>query len=350
MAILYVTEQGARLVKGQERVEVMKEDQKLQSIPIYALDQIILFGNVTLSATLRNYLLDQNVDTVFLTRSGRFRGRLTSYSGSNIELRREHFRRCDDPDFVLATSRHFVRGKLRNCRVLLQRHQRKIQNPDIARGLARMRGIIDKLDNASNLDQLRGYEGEAGATYFPCLSKVIQEPRFQFLRRSRRPPRDPFNAVISFGYTMLLNSVMAAAQTVGLEPYLGFLHASANGKPSIGLDLMEEFRPLLVDGLAVRMINRKQLDASDFTYQEVSRETELEADDDRELEKADYPVLMGRLSIRKWLAVYNDELERKLEYPRFGTRLSFKQIILEQARLLARHIKGEEEYESFTVR
>ena len=349
MAILYVTEQGVYLVKKEERIEVRKDEQRLQSIPVDALDQIVLFGNVGLSAPLRNYLLDQNVDTVFLTRSGRFRGRLTSYSGANIELRREQFRRIDDPEFALQTSRRFVKGKIGNCRVLLQRHQRRNQNVDISRGLLRLRGIVQKLDSAQNVEQLRGFEGEAGAVYFPCLSEVINVPEFRFRRRSRRPPLDPFNSVISFGYTMLLSSVMTAVQTVGLEPYLGFLHTSANGKPAVGLDLMEEFRALLVDSLAVRMVNRKQLDVSDFTIQSGASFSE-EVDENRVLTKADYPVLMGRLSIRKWLALYNEQLDKKLEYPRYGKRLKVKQIILEQARLLARHIRGQEEYEAFVIR
>jgi CRISPR-associated protein Cas1 len=346
-------EQGARLVKNHDRIEVKKEEQLLESIPVFALEQIILFGNVALTANLRNFLLDQAVDTVFLTHGGRFRGRLTSYSGSNVALRQQQFRKCDDDSFVLHTARLFVEGKLQNSRTLLRRHQRRLQDQALAQALLRIRNIIGKLPRAESLDQLRGYEGEAAAVYFGCLSKVLKQPEFHFTKRSRRPPKDPFNAVLSFGYTMLLGTVMAAVQTVGLEPYLGFLHAPSNRKPSVGLDLMEEFRSLLVDALAVRMVNRRQFDINDFEYRDVPAlegQDEDGQNDDKKLSPTDYPVLMGRLSIRKWLAIYNRELERTLEYPRFGNKLTFKQIILEQCRLLARHIKGEEEYQAFSVR
>ena len=335
-------------MKDNDRIQVKKEDQLLQTVPIFAIDQIVLFGNVTITASMRNYLLDQSVDTVFLTKRGRFRGRLTSYSGSNIELRQQQFRCCDDESFVLDTGRRFVQGKLENSRTVLRRHQRRLQDDNLARALMRLRAITERLPQALTLDQLRGYEGEAGATYFACLSKVLKQPEFQFSKRTRRPPKDPFNAILSFGYTMLLGTVMTAVQTVGLEPYLGFLHAPSNGKPSIGLDLMEEFRSLLVDALAVRMVNRRQFEVNDFEFREVAQGEE--EDPERALKPSDYPVLMGRLSIRKWLSVYNQELERKLEYPRYGTKLSMRQIVTEQARLLARHIKGEEEYQSFVVR
>lgn len=349
MAVLHVIEQGAVLHKRDDLVVVRKNEQLLQTVPLFALDQVLVFGSVSLTAAMRNHLLQHGIDTVFLTRSGRFRGRLTAFSGSNIELRRIQFRRCDDDDFVLRSSKLFVEGKLRNTLALLQRHQRRAKSANIARALHRIRKAQSQLESAQTLDQVRGHEGNAGAAYFGCLCETLKQKEFHFTRRSRRPPKDPFNSLLSFGYTMLLGSVMTAVQTVGLEPYLGFLHSASNGKPSVGLDLMEEFRPILVDAIAIRMVNRRQFEPSDFTYQEVESQDHI-PEDDRELTSSDYPVLMGRLSIKKWLLSYHRELEQKLIYPRYGKRLTYKQIILEQARLLARHIKGEEEYRSFQVR
>lgn len=349
MAVLYVVEQGSILVKKGELVLVKNTDEVLQSVPVFALEQLVLFGNVSLTPSLRNLLLKNQVDTVFMSRSGRFCGRLTSFSGSNIQLRQQQFRKCDDPEFVLATSRRFVEGKLSNSLALLRRHQRRLQDPELARALIRIRKRIDSLDaDAHTLDQVRGFEGDGSAAYFNGLSRAIKQTQFRFSKRTRRPPRDPFNALLSFGYTMLLGTVMTAIHTVGLEPHLGFLHAPENGKPSIGLDLMEEFRPILVDALALRSVNRRQFEVTDFEYRTVDGLPEAlgEVED---LTPADYPVLLGRLSIRKWLALYNRELEQKHTYPRFGRKLTFRQIITEQARLLARHIKEEEPYRPFLI-
>lgn len=348
MSILYVVEQGAVIAKSGDRVLVSKERETLQSVPSFALEQIVVFGRVQITAPARDLLLEKEIDTVFMTRGGRFRGRLTAYTGGNIELRQAQFRCCEQPDFLVDLGRRFVEGKLSNCRAVLRRHQRRLHSPEVERALLRMRKSLGALQRGQTLDEIRGYEGDGSASYFGCLNHLLRQPGFEFRRRTRRPPLDPFNALLSFGYTMLLGTVMTAVHVVGLEPYLGALHAPAKGRPSMGLDLMEEFRPILVDSLAIRAVNRRQFLPEEFEYRQEGPPVTFEDGETPPL--SEYPVLLGRLGVKKWIALYEEQLKGKIDYPRYGCRLSFGQIIQEQARLLARHFLGEEPYQAFVVR
>ena len=349
MAVLYVVEQGAVVSKRGDTVMICKDQETLRSVPAFALEQLVLFGRVQLTAPARDYLLEKEIDTVFMTRAGRFRGRLTSYTGGNIELRQAQFRRCEQPEFLLDLGRRFVAGKLSNCRAVLRRHQRRLQDSHVERGLLRLRKSIALLEQGRTLDEIRGYEGDGSASYFSCLDRLLRQPGFEFHRRTRRPPLDPFNALLSFGYTMLLGTVMTAVYMVGLEPYLGTLHVPTKGRPSMGLDLMEEFRPILVDAVAVRAINRRQFLPEEFEYHPAVGPT-VPFSDGESPPPSEYPVLLGRLGIKKWIALYEEQLRVKIDYPRYGCRLAFGQIVIEQARLLARHFLGEEPYQAFVVR
>jgi CRISPR-associated protein Cas1 len=349
MAVLYVVEQGAVVSKKGEVIVVSKDYETLTTVPAFAVEQVILFGRVQLTAPARDFLLEREIDTVLMSRTGRFRGRLTSYSGGNIELRQRQFRCAEQEPFLLDLAKRFVSGKLANCRAVLRRHQRRLQSPDVERGLIRLRKSLSLLEQGQTLDEVRGYEGDGSAAYFGCLGHLLKHPGFEFTRRTRRPPLDPFNALLSFGYTMLLGTVMTAVQVVGLEPYLGALHTPARGRPSIGLDLMEEFRPILVDAVAVRAVNRRQFVPEEFEYRNDALPVGP-VEDGEVLDSSAYPVLLGRLGIKKWIALYEEQLQSRIDYPRFGCSLSFSQIVTEQARLLARHFLGEEPYQPFVVR
>ncbi|MEW6284096.1 MAG: CRISPR-associated endonuclease Cas1, partial [Candidatus Eremiobacterota bacterium] len=261
----------------------------------------------------------------------------------------EQFRKADDPAFELDLARRFVSGKLHNCRVLLRRQLRRNPSRQLERAIHRLRSSSNRLPQAATLDEVRGLEGAGAAAYFEMLGQHLVPEPFRFNQRTRRPPRDPFNALLSFGYAMLLGTVSTAVQVVGLDPYLGSLHSADVGKPSLVLDLMEEFRPLLVDAVALRVVRRRQFSLDDFQLQpEVALPEGLEEDEAPALE--DYPVLLSRDGRRKWITAYETTLREACLYPRFGTQLTHRQICLEQARLLARHVKGEEAYEAFTVR
>lgn len=350
MAVLYVTEQGATLCKRGGRILVQKLGHTLQTVHAFQMDQVVLFGNVQITPETRTFLLEEGIDTVFLSTAGKYRGRLASTEGKNIELRRAQFRRGEDGPFVVELARRFVRGKLTNSRAVLRRHQRDVRHPDVESALIRMGYALKRLDAAATLDEVRGWEGAGAAAYFGCFGRLITQEGFPFSTRNRRPPRDAVNALLSFGYTMLLGTITTAVQTVGLDPYLGSLHAVSNGKPSLVLDLMEEFRPLLVDAVVLRAINRRQILRSDFLYQEDVSLPDGIADEENPPSREEYPVLLRQESIRKWILLYEATLRQRITYPRLGLNVIWRNVCLEQARLLARHVQNEEEYQAFTVR
>ena len=297
------------------------------------------------------WLLESGVDTVFLSTAGKFRGRLVSGEGKNVELRRAQFAHLDDEPFLLDLAQRFVRGKVQNSRSVMRRQQRDLQDPDLESALIRMRHVVSRLDSTQTLDELRGWEGTAAAMWFACFPKMVKVDGFPFGGRTRRPPKDALNALLSFGYTMLEGTVTTAAQTVGLDIFVGHLHSVANGKPSLVLDLMEEFRPVLVDATVLRAVNRRQITPADFVYQhELELPEGVGSGEGQEVKREDYPVLMRHEGMRKFILLYEAALRQRITYPRSGTNLTWRAVCLEQARLLARHIKGEEPYESFVVR
>lgn len=349
MKVLYITEQGAILHKQGQRLIVRKLGQIIHTALAFQVEQILAFGNVQLTAPTVHYLLQQGIDTVFMSRTGRYRGRLQSFEGKNIHLRRAQFRLSEDPQFLTDLACCFARGKIQNCRVLLRRQQQRLKERQIEETLIRLKGSLHRLDRMPGVDEIRGVEGNAASLYFDCFPLMLTNPDLPFRGRTRRPPRDPVNAALSFGYGLLLGTITTALYVVGLDPFLGALHAPDTGKPSLVLDLMEEFRPLLVDSIVLSAINKGQLNADDFRYQDTpALPPGFEGDDP--LRPDDYPVLLQPESIKKMIMLYETGLNRVLTYPRLGNNINYRQICLEQARLLARHYLGQETYAPFTPR
>jgi CRISPR-associated protein Cas1 len=349
MSILYLVDQGAYVRKSGNRLIVEKGGKTVQWLHSFDLEQVLVFGGIQLSSGAINHFLSEGIDTVFLSTYGRYRGRLVAHFGKNIELRRLQFRKMDNPDYILERARSFVAGKLQNYRILLRRHNRSLSNEDVEGATHRIRVIVGQLSGATTVDEAMGFEGKGSYYYFRGLSKVIRNTEFTFEKRTRRPPRDPMNALLSFGYTLLANTVHSAVNVAGLDPYLGCLHASDYGRPSLVLDLMEEWRPVLVDTVVLRCINRNIITLKDFHFQP---EVELPPDGEEreELTKADFPVLLIHNGLKKFIQQYEQQLKEKVFYPRAGARLSYKSIILEQVRLLVRDMKGEECYSSYEMK
>lgn len=349
MGVLYVTEQGSVIHKQGNRLSIRKMGIEILSQLVFDVDQIVAFGNVQLTAPTVHYLLQKGIDTVFMSQGGRFRGRLQGFAGKNILLRQAQFRRSDDPDFLRQLAARFAQGKISNCRLVLRRQQQRLQDSTLENALVRLKGCLNRLQRVGSVDEVRGVEGAAAALYFEVLPLLVNNPELPFRGRTRRPPRDPVNAALSFGYGLLLGTITTALQVAGLDPYLGALHTPDNGKPSLVLDLMEEFRPLLVDSTVLTVINRRQLVADDFRYQDTPALPEgFQADED--LQPDDYPVLLQPESIKKMILFFETALQRTVTYPRLGNNITYRQVCLEQARLLARHYQGQEEYQPFTPR
>jgi CRISP-associated protein Cas1 len=326
---LYITtpETYLRLDNDTLRVEVERET-KLR-VPLHHLTAVVCFGHINLSAPLMHRLADERIALVLLNDNGRFKARLEGAVSGNVLLRQAQFRRSSDLVFALDMARACVAGKIKNTRQVLQRGAREAKSEDEAKTLTRLAddlaASLRALPEATNLDSLRGVEGEAARQYFSGLNLLVrpdQREAFFMDGRSRRPPRDRFNAMLSFLYAMWMNDCRSALEAAGLDPQVGFLHALRPGRAALALDLMEEFRPW-ADRLALTLINRGQLSADDFAMHEgggVSLEPEA----------------------RKAVVVAYQERKRdEITHPLLAQSLPLGLVPLVQSRLLARALRDD---------
>jgi len=361
MSIVYLMEQNATVSKEGGRLLVKKEGVVSHSIHLFKLEQVVLFGNIFLTPAAIRYLLKEGIDTAFMTRQGRYLGRLQSALGKNIVLRREQFRKMEDDGFCLKTAKSIVKGKLSNLRTVLMRLNRQRENLELENEILALRNLIPKLDEAGSLDMLRGYEGRGSAVYFEGFSKGFLAEDLEFPGRVRRPPTDPINALLSLGYTLLLNQVIAAVSLVGFDPYFGSLHSVDYGRPSLALDLMEEWRPTIVDTLVLSVFNLKALIPTDFEQRpwadpDTGEEKEMAEEGSRidfpeQSEKNKGAVILTESGFRKFITQYERKMSQKVQYHLTGDQMTYRDCIREQVRHFARYLKGEEnEYQPMALR
>ncbi len=310
MSALYLTEQGAVLRRVGERLVVTKDHQVLEDVPIIHVDQVVVMGNIQLTTPVVTLLLQRDVDVVYLSSRGKFRGRLMTTGSKFAQLRHQQLRLMNDEKAVLAIARELVVAKLENQAHLLERLG--------AQGSAReIRGDGNKARQAATVEVLRGHEGAAGARYFTALRRLIPG-EWGFTKRIYHPPTDPVNALLSLGYTLLLKDATAAVQLVGLDPFMGFFHAMDYGRPSLTLDVMEPFRPL-VDGLVLGWIAEGKVSPGDF----------------QSARKKDGAVLLNDDARTRYFGTYEQQMEKRALYPPTGERTSFRRCLELQARQLA---------------
>ncbi len=331
--ILYVQEQGTGLHLKGERLQLRKEDRLLGDVLLNEVEQLILMGNITLTNPVFSTLLDRNIDTVFMSRYGRYRGRLLGLDKRNIQLRQTQYRRYEDESFRLQWARYVVKGKLSNLRTLLLRFARR-RGRDISVSAHRLRQMVNKVDKENKIDRIRGMEGAGSAVYFKGLKAFLPEA-LGFNGRNRRPPKDPANALLSFGYALLANSVENAVCQTGLDPHLGYYHVVDYGRPSLVLDLMEEFRPILVDSVVLNIANHGMV-----------RESHIEL--------RDKGVFLSDEGRKLLIDAFERRLNERVSYQVSSggvVSLSYKQCILQQTYMLIRFIKNEiGSYSPFSVR
>jgi CRISPR-associated protein Cas1 len=336
-AVLYVQEPGSHVGKRSEHLVVRKDGQEVTRVPMHAIRQLVVFGNVQVSTQALETLVTNEVTVAYLTGHGRFIGTFAPAERKNVGLREAQFRRFADPAECLSLSKAVVRGKLINQRALLMRSLRgegdRGSDEPAARGLA---DLIRRVDGAASLDTALGMEGQGAALYFGEFGRFLraQPPGrgFDFTGRNRRPPRDPVNALLSFAYALLTKDCFAAVSTVGFDPYKGFFHSNRHGKPSLALDLMEEFRPVIADSVVLTLINNEMLTPVDFlVWREACQLTES-----------------GR---RKFFAAYEQRKATVVTHPVFGYKMSYSRMLEVQARMLAAYVRGSvPAYTGFTVR
>ncbi|MDZ7360733.1 MAG: CRISPR-associated endonuclease Cas1 [candidate division KSB1 bacterium] len=263
MATLYLTEQGAVLRKSSDHFIIEKSKVKLQELPCADVDHLMIYGNIQVTTPALWELAEHGIEIAFFTQGGKLLLQLTPQWPKNLPLREAQWRRRFEPEFVLRFSRAIVAGKLNNALAVIRDYQHNHPELDCATELAAIEAARTKAENAAGLDSLLGLEGSATAAYFKVLGRMFLPP-WQFATRSRRPPKDPVNAVLSFGYVIVGNELQSHLDGIGFDPYAGFYHASEYGRPSLALDLLEEFRHSLVDRLALHLFNQNVFTTADF--------------------------------------------------------------------------------------
>lgn len=334
MSVAYITEQGAFLTKEGDVLQVRKKDETIQSIHAHHLEQVIITGNLTLTTQTIAFLLEKGIDTVFMSVYGQYRGRLSSRFSKNIDIRRLQFEKFDQPAFALGMARKFVHGKLYNCLKILRRRLLKSKSPTIQASVLKIRTIINRLEGVEDLDSLRGFEGAAAVAYFKGFGKMLTQEDFVFEKRSRRPPLDMTNALLSLGYTLLNNTVQSIVESSGMDPYLGVFHQPEYGRPSLGLDLMEEFRPVITDILVLNLINKGIVSRDDFLHDP----------------QGELPFRLTPFGMKKVILHHEKRLLQQVYLPETNKHFSYKQIIQNQFYRIQRHLLGEDAYEPFIMR
>ena len=329
---LYVMTQNSWIHLENDTIRIDVEKEKKLQVPLHHIGSLVVFGNGTVSSALMARCAEDGIGLIYLDTNGRFKARLEGPVSGNVLLRIAQYRLSEDNAFSLITARGIIAGKLKNSRTLLMRGFRESENEqdrkilsDAAESLS---FLIRSLPQVTSIDVLRGIEGDAARIYFsslPCMVKADFRNDFRMNGRSRRPPLDRFNALISFLYSMVMNDCRSALESVGLDPQLGFLHAVRPGRAALALDAMEEFRAPLADKLAITLINRAQIQASDFIVRDGGA-VALEGD-----------------SRKTVVVAYQERKQEEITHPFLDQKIPIGLIPQVQARLLARTIRGEME-------
>ena len=352
--VLYVDESGCTLKKTGERILVVKEGETIRDIPLIHLGQVVLCGNISVTTPVMQTLLNEGIPLVYLSAYGRYQGTLTPQISRNSLLRVAQHRVADDPERCLALAKAFVHGKIANMRTMLQRRKWRNRTPnnenpdsalqtneietgdghtDISSSIDGITAMRQKIPKAEGLPELLGIEGNASAAYFQSFSAMLKPALgFSFERRTRRPPKDPTNALLSFAYSLLTADLISAIQTVGLDPYVGFFHQQNYGRPCLALDLMEEFRPIIADSVVITLINKRQIKPDDFTQSHGG-------------------WFLNDAARKRFYAAYEGRKNETITHPVFKYKIDFRRAIELQVRLLAKYLMGEiETYTPLTIR
>lgn len=333
--IAYICEQGARIRREGERLVVCGkgEDRILFS---HKLAQLILFGNIHLTAQARSLLLAKKIDTVFLSASGSYRGRLVVTEEENVFLRKRQYALLDDVVFQLETARTIVSAKLHNQTTMLGRLKREHQIADAAHGVEELKTLAAEARKATSIESLRGIEGSGAAAYFRYFALAFHED-WGFRQRARRPPTDPVNVILSLVYTLLVDRCHTACRLASLDPFPASLHALEYGRHSLPLDLVEEFRAIPGDALTLSIFNSRSLRLEDF-----ERAQDGDAGETGEASEAKGLILRND-AFKKVLAAFAKKMETTFHHPYAQQEMSYTEAVNWQAREYRRAVEGETE-------
>lgn len=330
---LYVTLEDSWVHKDGETVTIHKKHSKVAQFPIHQIGEIVCFGyGIGVSPSLTEYCALQGVTITYMDGRGKFLARMQGPVHGNVLLRRAQYRIADNHEQSLAIAKCFVAAKIQNQRNVLLRHLRNHNGcageTEIKQSISIMEGSIGSVKRVVDAGELRGVEGNAADSYFNVFNYLIlnKDPDFQFTSRNRRPPMDRVNAMLSYAYSILALDIRSALESVGLDPYVGFLHVDRPGRPSLALDLMEEFRAPIADRLVLSLINLKTVSSKNFKVQP-NGEVEMDADTRKSL-----------------LSAWQKRKQEEINHPLLEENMPTGIVYTEQARLMAKHIRGELEY------
>jgi CRISPR-associated protein Cas1 len=336
---LYITTQGSYLAAEGETVLVRVEQETKARFPLHLLEGIVCFGQVSCSPALMGRCAERGVGISFLTERGRFLARVQGPVSGNVLLRREQYRRADDQEASASLAAASVGAKIANSRAVLLRARRDHPGAEGAAAIKRagvsLAESLGMLVEQLPLDAVRGIEGDAARTYFDVFDHLIvaQKDGFRFDGRTRRPPRDPVNALLSFVYVLLVHDASSALEAVGLDPQVGFLHRDRPGRPGLALDLVEEFRSFVADRLVLSLVNRRQVRPQGFVQRETGG------------------VVMDDETRKVVLVAYQERNQEEIVHPFIDEKTTVGMLLHLQSLLLARHLRGDlDGYPAFVAR
>ncbi|BAZ11479.1 hypothetical protein NIES4071_33050 [Calothrix sp. NIES-4071] len=324
MGTVYVTQEDTFIAKVDERLNVKFEKKTILDIPLLKIEGVVVMGRSSISPAAIIELINNKIPLTFLTNNGKYIARLEPEMSKNIFLRSAQWKAAGESVQAIHAAKGFVRGKLKNYRNSLLKTKRNYPDIDTSRGIAQIETSLLSLEKATSIDSIRGCEGAGSAAYFSCFDEFIRVDNFSFNNRNRRPPTDPVNSLLSLGYSLLRHDIQGALNIVGFDPYLGYLHTERYGRPSLALDLMEEFRPLVVDSLVLGVINLKMFKPSDFITEPVSN-----------------AVSLTKEKLHEFLKLYQEKKQAKFTHPVLGIKKTYQEAFETQARLLGKYLMGE---------
>ncbi len=357
MPDIYIISDYGKLYKKNDAFHFNYPDGTVSRFFPHNTDKIFIIGKIEITADAFRMLSRYDIEVVFTNRNGRFNGKLVFNEGKNVLLRQKQYKKLDDPDFMLKFCRSIVQSKIRNQLNFAQRIKRERGNPPGSdKAVRSLKNTLEKSMHSKSIQQIRGYEGSAARTYFSVFRHGILPDWAEFHGRSLNPPLDNVNAVLSFLYTLLNQSVETQIIAEGLDLYVGYLHSPEYGRKSLVFDLMEEYRVPVCDTQTLSLINRGILKDEDFQTVDFSKnddEYPLDVDEHEVVEPVSTrkAVLLTREGLKKVVKSYENRLEEKYHYRHQNTSLTFRKIIAEQVKQFKRLITGEEQlYRPFLIK
>jgi len=349
MSTLYLVKQGTMLRKDHGRFVVegsrlaadgkldgkpdgkqSRSEEAVLEIPIQEVGRILVLGRVQISTSAIEVCLEQQIPVIFMSQTGDYKGHLWSSEFCDLPTEAAQFGRRHDPKFQLEVARQIVWGKGMNSKLTLQRFNYRRKADGVRAILQRIDQLLNTIQQTTDLAQLRGYEGAIAKLYFSGLGQMITNSGFSLVGRNRRPPKDPVNSLLSFGYTLLFNNVMSLILAEGLNPYLGNLHRSDRKEPHLAFDLMEEFRAPVVDSLAIALVNQKILRPTDFTFPNPEGGVYLESG-----------------ARRVFLKQFEERISETFAHPTTDQQVSYRRAIQLQVQAYKKCLQSSEGYQPF---